>query len=634
MNFDFFRWTHVLSVLGMVFCFPWLAGVAVAQDRERPWQSDWDTLEGVTGYEPGPVMDEVVPGEFVVDPPTLENLGFRWYIDGDSNRNATVEVFYRETGAAQWIETLPMLRVHHEVAGLQPGRFFRTGNLFAGSVLFLEPDTEYEVKFVMRDPDGGAPNKPKIMTAATRAEPVAPDDNRVLHVYPAGFEGARVESGAVFESLGDALAVAGAGDTVYLHTGVHSAVDAPYVIENGGTKEAPLVIRGAGAGETILEGPDHDTDLFQIPGADHLFFEDLTLRRAHTALHTAAHRSAGRHPYDRDGPGASWLTVRRCHFEDVINGIWTTSERSQNWYIADNVFTGTDEEWHPRTEPGRSAMDGAHTGVNLYGQGHVVCYNRISRFSDSLAIANMAVPSLDSTRQPVNIDFYNNDLSFAVDDTIEADYGAHNIRVYRNLNYNAHTALSVQPGYGGPIYLIRNVAYGITNLPWKLNNHPSGVVAYHNTTVGGGTAFPSPPWSNGHFRNNLFVGNGGKISTGTLTPERSSMDYNGYRGSNIRWFHGTPDRQTFETVEAFHAATGFEENGIEIEFDEFVKAAPVERGRTYETGEFDLQLRSGAKSIDAGVRLPGVNDGYSGEGPDLGAYESGREPTHYGPRPE
>ena len=34
-------------------------------------------------------------GQFIVEPPTLENLGFEWYIDGDENRNATVKVEYR-----------------------------------------------------------------------------------------------------------------------------------------------------------------------------------------------------------------------------------------------------------------------------------------------------------------------------------------------------------------------------------------------------------------------------------------------------------------------------------------------------------------------------------------------------------
>jgi hypothetical protein len=38
--------------------------------------------------------------------------------------------------------------------------------------------------------------------------------------------------------------------------------------------------------------------------------------------------------------------------------------------------------------------------------------------------------------------------------------------------------------------------------------------------------------------------------------------------------------------------------------------------------------------VDAGIRIPNVNDDYTGVAPDLGAYELGREAPHYGPRPE
>jgi hypothetical protein len=39
---------------------------------------------------PPPPPNVVVPGEVVVEPPTLINLGFEWFIEGDANRNASV----------------------------------------------------------------------------------------------------------------------------------------------------------------------------------------------------------------------------------------------------------------------------------------------------------------------------------------------------------------------------------------------------------------------------------------------------------------------------------------------------------------------------------------------------------------
>src|SRR3954471_23184107 len=58
--------------------------------------------------------DGVSAGEFIVDPPTLINLGFEWFIQGDDNRNAAVDVSYRKVGTAEWKQGLPLLRLHGE----------------------------------------------------------------------------------------------------------------------------------------------------------------------------------------------------------------------------------------------------------------------------------------------------------------------------------------------------------------------------------------------------------------------------------------------------------------------------------------------------------------------------------------
>ena len=55
--------------------------------------------------------DRTTTGEFIVDPPTLINLGFEWFIQCDDNRNAAVAVAYRKPGTAQWTTALPLLRL-------------------------------------------------------------------------------------------------------------------------------------------------------------------------------------------------------------------------------------------------------------------------------------------------------------------------------------------------------------------------------------------------------------------------------------------------------------------------------------------------------------------------------------------
>ena len=54
----------------------------------------------------------------------------------------------------------------------------------------------------------------------------------------------------------------------------------------------------------------------------------------------------------------------------------------------------------------------------------------------------------------------------------------------------------------------------------------------------------------------------------------------------------------------------------------------------FDSAIVDVRLKEGSAAIDAGVQLPGLNDGFTGKAPDLGALELGEELPHYGPRLE
>ncbi len=56
----------------------------------------------------------VKPGEIVIDPPTLINLGFEWPITGDDNRNARVDVSFRKKGTTEWRKAMPLMRLQGE----------------------------------------------------------------------------------------------------------------------------------------------------------------------------------------------------------------------------------------------------------------------------------------------------------------------------------------------------------------------------------------------------------------------------------------------------------------------------------------------------------------------------------------
>jgi hypothetical protein len=172
-------------------------------------------------------------GEFLIDPPTLINLGFEWFVDGDDNRNAAIAVSYRKHGTTAWRDGLPLLRVQRERITNGQQLDVIAPNMFAGSVLDLEPDTEYDVRFVASDPDGVVGTAQKVVSVRTRKEPQPAAGGRVFHVYPPGFKGQKSEP--AFEGLmcaynltcsGTDWATAGrprvkAGDTILVHAGVY-----------------------------------------------------------------------------------------------------------------------------------------------------------------------------------------------------------------------------------------------------------------------------------------------------------------------------------------------------------------------------------------------------------------------------
>jgi hypothetical protein len=271
-------------------------------------------------------------------------------------------------------------------------------------------------------------------------------------------------------------------------------------------------------------------------------------------------------------------------------------------------------------------------------------------------------------RLPVSIDFYNNDISNMEDNCIESDGGAYNIRIFRNRCFNhGHRALSVQPMFGGPVYFIRNVVYHAPEGgAVKLTASSSGIVFYHNTFIA-----PVKPMlgaiSNIHFRNNLILGKSETPETFAVETytNYSSSDYNGFRPNegaefSFEWMSpafgilssytakpglspqerikqevGSKEDRKFKTLKEFSEATGQDRHSVIIDYDVFQKVTPPDSNDPrvlYKPDDFDFQLRPGSVAVDAGVRLPNVNDGFTGKAPDLGAYEVGQPVPHYGAR--
>jgi hypothetical protein len=520
---------------------------------------------------------KVTPGELVVDHPTLINLGFEWLIQGDANRNAQVEVSYRKRGDTPWRPGLPLLRLQGERIYQTEGVFdVISPNMFAGSILDLEPDTAYEARFVMSDPDGIAGQSAKTVTRTvtvrTRAEPEPYAGGRVFHVYPPDYKGPKIEP--AFNALmcaynyycgGGDTVTAGRprvkpGDTILVHAGLYkyhpefytgdrtinatTPFEGTYYLTASGTPDKPIAIKGAGDGEVIFDG-NRNFNLFNVKAANYNYFEGVTIRNTDIAIWAGTQFIAG----------SKGLSVKKCRFENVNLGIFSNYSGSSDFYIADNYFVGRDDPKHVFGWIGAfwaqfNGVDGqtfppvlaSYTAVRLYGPGHVVAYNYVANFHDGVDIETYGNPdgshAIDGPhyppreswdRRPVAIDFYNNYLTNFHDNAIEIDGSMHNVRVMRNMMVNsANQPFCNQPAIGGPIYWIRNIAYHAPGGSTRMTNGAAGVLFYNNTilteTVAGSSA-------NAHWRNNLMLGENfvpAIFSVNTNT-NYSSSDYNGFR---------------------------------------------------------------------------------------------------------
>ncbi len=645
-------------------------------------------------------------GQFIVDRPTLISLGFEWKIQGDANHNAKVELEYRKRGENAWRKGLPPLRLANEKLGTAPPGLYGTyatdsakgpaPNAFAGSIFNLEPDTTYDAKFTLTDPDGVKGEKVHMATARTRAEPQPATGGKTYHVYPADYKGPRQEP--AFTGLMNAYNTGASasdhvdayvprvqpGDIILMHAGLYKDCKEPYggcwrgqgtefdntyYLTASGTPEKPIVIKAAGDGDVIFDG-NGNAVLFDVTAANYNYFEGITFRNSDTAM------LVGR----KGIIGSSGLTIKHCRFENVGRGVHGSWSGSKDEYIADNTFIGRRDpdvlvSWVAPTlfskVPGYPERINGPTGseyaVKIYGQGHVVAYNRVVAFHDGIDIDTYGdpdgAPNFIEDRFPASMDIYGNDLNNLGDNCFETDGGGRNIRLFRNRCFNsAQPPLSAQPAIGGPIYIFQNLIYNSPTGSLKFTSSSAGVLLYNNTIVGEPHEWGA--FSNLHFRNNLFLGQGAGpewvplpypeapllFSFDTYT-SYSDSDYNGFRpnpGAEISFTWRSPSAgtlvdytanrklQEFKTLEAYAQATGQDRHSILIDYDTFEKASKPDRSnisRVYKPEEFDFRLKASSKAIDAGEVLPNITDGYSGKAPDLGAYETGSPIPHYGPRP-
>ncbi len=622
-----------LPILRHVRFLPWFACscLAAALPPAR-YVSDWGD-QWVETRISGRV--DSVPGEASSPHPTLEHLSLIWNIEGDDNLNGQVDVSYRTVGSDPWLDALPLRRIAAGTFkdGDPRQSFFAWSNQHAGSILDLKPGIPYEVRLVLRDPDGGGAET--TLRVSTRPVPSAGPTARYLPVTPQTFAvaEAKAEPGDVlllapgYYGFRHATRDGEPGRPIIIRADPSDRLSWPTANGRGGSQRRFALFRGfslAGRKHVSLEGIA-STDTIDLFGAEACAVMRCRIQAPWGIVSGWSEGFATWMPHLKDrlpAPPDMTRFVSRGHPRAEI------PPHSVDCLISDNVVLGLNT-WDPTS----LHADGKNLGegIEISGPGNVICYNRVVGFRDCISLME-GPKAVDQT----SIDIYNNDIDTGADDGIEADYAGPNCRILRNRITNCMRGLALAPVLGGPVYVVRNEFFNTSHV-WQFGRAGSGYVAAHNTSVKSGLALALEPHQNAFVVNNLFIG-GGERPEGTLllqstaVPSRWVYDCNGYGGTGVPIARRPPIDRLRSPGEL--RSLGLEENAVRVTEPCFAQTPATLAGLFPVQLPADFALHPKSCAVDRGRRLPNLNDGWMGSAPDLGARELGQPAPQFGPRSE
>jgi hypothetical protein len=289
-------------------------------------------------------------------------------------------------------------------------------------------------------------------------------------------------------------------------------------------------------------------------------------------------------------------------------------ERSRQIVVEDNFIhdpRGTANSWKFGHPAGPQGVILADTGGNNVVRNNDVIGSERHWWNDAIEGApNRAVeggPYRDS-------DIHGNVLAFCNDDGTELDGGQINVRYWHNWVDQALCGVSCAPNRRGPSYVFRNlfVLTGeerlLTGAAFKMGGDryadPGLSLLLHNTVYTTGHGLTSGHYGTGptpmRTRNNLFMG---------PVAGYGRLRYRHRDGGDFDW-----DLLPEGGIYGVQPLPGqWEAHGV------------FARAKVRDEAARDFRLLPDSPGVDAGARLPGLNDDFVGKAPDMGALERGRD---------
>ncbi len=257
-------------------------------------------------------------------------------------------------------------------------------------------------------------------------------------------------------------------------------------------------------------------------------------------------------------------------------------------------------------------------------------YNDI--FGGGSNFSDMGSPNRDS-------DIYGNIMRSAHDDAIESEGANMNVRIWGNYIHDTFQFIATASTSKGPLYIFRNIFgecrksrkfLGGSMIKTGSRNEFGGGRKYifHNTALqpdGPLNVFSGHADPNCVTRNNIFYCAGRLASSGEVDVP-GDYDYDLFTGmeyGNAKEAHGIKEIPRF--IESYYLEFYPSSTINKIQWGKIpVKFGDDEQILT------DPVITIPNPVIDSGFVLPNFNDNYTGQAPDLGAFEVGRPPLKFG----
>jgi hypothetical protein len=313
---------------------------------------------------------------------------------------------------------------------------------------------------------------------------------------------------------------------------------------------------------------------------------------------------------------------------DISDWGWQGSDHNSAVYSRDvgtsYIIVQRNRIYNPHV--GSNDWNSGHpSGPNTFGiwnsNGHnVVRYNDLfsnngNYYNDVLGAGtnkDVGYPGQDS-------DIYGNIVQNAWDDCIETDGFGSNVRVWNNYISNCLAGISVAPVIKGPVYIWRNVTGVLQRSPGTYSDAKGfiktagasaptkgRVFVFNNTTLqpnGATSGLYNGPTENIYTRNNIFYTQSASDDVySDANFSSNNFDYDLYNGT---------------LSEAYSGANPNGIRGVPL----FLSNAGLTSG---------YFLTSSSPGYGRGQILNNFADSYSGTGPDMGAYQTGKAPIQFG----